>query len=618
MMGKRRLKPGVPAVAVALALCGLLISVGCAKYNTYYNASRAFDSAEKIREERIERGEDPTEPTSQQLGGYQRAVKKSQLVLDDYPGSGLTDDALFLMAKSYNRMNSYRMSVGKFDLLFKNYPATEYLEESYYLQALNYMYIGDMQSSNDYLQNLSTQFPDSRFQSETQRVSANNSFELEQWEEARAGFERYLEVYPDSEYGEEITYRLAVCHWELENYPEAEARLLEVLAKSEAKEEIFDAKLMLSRCLIRMDRADEADAILSDIETEAELYSAQGDVVLAQAANLVRRDKASDAVPLLENIPREWLNPTLSARLNEMLGIIYFQQWRLNDASKLLREAARNPQVLDDPDRVKSYAKALNQYLAAEQRLDSAGEEIVPSLKLVMANSLLLTLGKPRMALENYLDAAAARNDTISSVRGFYGAHLVYRDYLDLPDSAAVMADSIQIRHPDSAHAYLLADDSGERDLYTILVEESGIAAAERNRMNATLEASARVAAVREQEASGMAEAALETPEYAPGVEPGDQTRVPAAAGASAAADSVAALSPSDDLPLTAGSDSLTVPAGEAPAALVPGTALPDSAAAQPDSAAVQPEVQDEPAAKPVEEPEDKQPQKKDWSDLLR
>ena len=180
------------------------------------------------------------------------------------------------------------------------------------------------------------------------------------------------------------------------------------------------------------------------------------------------------------------------------------------------------------------------------------------------------------------------------------------------------MADSIQIRHPDSAHAYLLADDSGERDLYTILVEESGIAAAERNRMNATLEASARVAAVREQEASDMAEAALETPEYSPGVEPGDQTRVPAAAGASAAADSVAALSPSDDLPLTAGSDSLTVPAGEAPAALVPGTALPDSAAAQPDSAAVQPEVRDEPAAKPVEEPEDKQPQKKDWSDLLR
>ena len=598
MTGKRRLKPGVPAVAAALALCALLISVGCAKYNTYYNASRAFDSAEEIREQRIERGEDPTEPTSQQINGYQQAVKKSQIVLDEYPGSGLTDDALFMMAKSYNRMNSYRMSVGKFDLLFKNFPATEYLEESFYLQALNYMYIGDMQSSNDYLQNLSTQFPESRFQSETQRVSANNSFELEQWEEAREGFGQYLELYPDSEYAEEITYRLALCHWELGDYPQAEARLREVLAKSETKQEIFDAKLMLGRCLIRMDRTDEADEILSDIETEAELYTSQGDVVLAQAASLVRRDQASDAAPLLENIPREWLNPTLSARLNEMLGIIYFQQWRLDDASKLLREAARNPQVLDDPDRVKSYAKALNQYLAAEQRLDSAGEEMVPSLKLVMANSLLLTLDKPRMALDNYLDAAAARNDTVSSVRGFYGAHLVYRDYLDLPDSAAVMADSIQIRHPGSAHAYLLADDSGERDLYTILVEQSGIAAAERNRMEATLEASARVAATREQKSAGMADAALDTPDSSSGVEPEVQKQVPSASAiatgdsaATAATDSVAALSPADVQPLAAGSDSLAVPAGEA---LV------------------------EPAEKPAEEPKQKEPKKKDWSDLLR
>ena len=85
---------------------------------------------------------------------YQQAIKKAQKILDEYPGHSLTDDALFLQGKSYQRIASYRMSIRKLDLLFTNFPQTPYLEESIFLQAVNYLMLGDAGRSQDLLDRL--------------------------------------------------------------------------------------------------------------------------------------------------------------------------------------------------------------------------------------------------------------------------------------------------------------------------------------------------------------------------------------------------------------------------------------------------------------------------------
>ena len=155
------------AVAAVLALGG------CAKYNTYFNAKKAFDNAELVRQDAIRKHQDPPKPGGTQKADYETAIHKAQKLLDEYPGHGLTDDALFLQAKAYHRLESYRMSIRKFDLLFTNFPATEFLEESLYLQALNYLLIGSLERSQDYLDKLARQFPDSDFQAETRKVSGS-------------------------------------------------------------------------------------------------------------------------------------------------------------------------------------------------------------------------------------------------------------------------------------------------------------------------------------------------------------------------------------------------------------------------------------------------------------
>ncbi len=140
-----------------LLLLGLLVMpLGCAKYNTFFNAKRSFDRAEAVRDAALDKHLDPPKPAGAQRNDYEEAIRKSQKVLDEYPGHDLTDDALYLQAKAHHRLESYRQSIRKLDLLFVNYPATPYLEEALYIQGLNYLLIGALERSQEYLDKLAS------------------------------------------------------------------------------------------------------------------------------------------------------------------------------------------------------------------------------------------------------------------------------------------------------------------------------------------------------------------------------------------------------------------------------------------------------------------------------
>ena len=193
-------------LAVGLSLA--LLVGGCAKYNTFFNAKRSFDQAEQVRKDAIKNNQDPPVPSGTQRADYENAIKKAQKLIEEYPGHSLTDDALFLQAKSYYRLQSYRMSIRKFDLLFSNFPATDYMEEALYLQSLNYLLLGSAAHSQELLERLAKNYPDSKFRSQTLKVSGDNAFALERWEEAEGFYADYLERFPDAEDWDRVGQKL--------------------------------------------------------------------------------------------------------------------------------------------------------------------------------------------------------------------------------------------------------------------------------------------------------------------------------------------------------------------------------------------------------------------------
>ncbi len=448
-----------------LGLALLLCAGGCARYNTYYNANQAFRQAERQRDDRLKAGQEVAEPTADQKKLYERAIQKSQKILDDYPGHGLTDDALFLMAKSYHRLASYRMSMARFELLFANFPATPFEEEALFYQAINHLQIGDVIGSNAHLERLAANYPSSRFRAEAARVRGENSFSLSDWAAARDAFRDFLARFADAGDADRVGFQLAQCEFQLRDYPAAAERLRAVLTTTERRELAFRARLLLVRVLAHLGEHEAVAPELTRLREEAETYRAEGEVTLAEAENLVLQGQGALAAPLLENMPRQWLSGAVGARAGDLLGRIYLEQWRLDDANTQLREAIKGLPGLEDPEGTRRLHDSLRDYLAAKLALESARPERVPGYKLNQANALLLGLKRPRLALDIYLELAGlADSDSSAAARGLYGAALTYREHLGQPDSASLMLARLQEEFPDSPQAFA-SRTGGEGDL---------------------------------------------------------------------------------------------------------------------------------------------------------
>lgn len=458
---------------VVAVLLSLLLVTGCAKYNTFYNAKRAFDKAEQVREDKIRLGEDVTKPTGNQITEYQNAIRKCQRVLEEYPGHSLTDDALFMMGKAYHRVESYRMSVSKLNLLFQNYPANPFLEEAYFLQAVNYLFIGDGGRSNDYLDLLQASFPESSYQAEALRVSGENAYALEQWENAAVSFSEFLATHPDDERAPRVGLMHARVLWQLHDYAGVADRLEAVLvSESIDKENLFDTRLLLARALARLGRHEEAEDLLNTIEPEGEIYAKQGMVALAKGENAYHAGRPEDALSILSSMPDAWRRGDVLPLGGELQGEIQLAKWELEEASIQFRAAANGQRVCENPDRVRLLNVQLQRYLDMENRLDGARDEQRPAYRLVQANALAFGLERPRLALDIYLEVAATADvDSMSAVRGLFGAAAIFREQLAMPDSAAALEQVLMTDFPDTPQAYVLREGD-EADLYSYLMDK--------------------------------------------------------------------------------------------------------------------------------------------------
>jgi predicted negative regulator of RcsB-dependent stress response len=457
---------------VATALLLALAVGGCAKYNTYYNARKSFDNAERVREDAIRRNQDPPKPSGNQKTDYESAIAKAQKVLDDYPGHSLSDDALFLRAKSYYRLESYRMSIRQFDLLFTNFPATEYLEESLYLQALNYLLIGALDRSQDYLGQLKRAFPDSRYQAEVSRVSGDNAYSMEDWEAAATAYRQYLGLGDSARDGERVALKLAECLWKQAAFSSADSTLAEMLAKVEPGELKFRAELLRGRVLVRTGRFEQAGAILDGLDQPAAFYKAEGELALIRADLLAAGGKVDDAAALLQGMPTEWQTPEVKARAADLLAYRFLERQEYAEALEQFKSALLQKDKLDDPERTRRLNDQLRDYLAADTALADAKGERVPRLKLLQANAMLFGLDRPARAATLYSEAAAdTAVDSLLAARALYGLWIAYGQRLDSPDSAAIAAAQLQERYPDSAQAREVRAEGGGNLVEFLLAE---------------------------------------------------------------------------------------------------------------------------------------------------
>ena len=117
-------KKNLTYLTLLLCLTVFLCQAGCVYYNTFYNAKKAFNEAEKIREK------------NKYINGkggeaqYQRAIEKSLKVIEDSPNTKYYDDALYVIGVSYYNTNEFSSASRRLRELLANYPESPYVKEA--------------------------------------------------------------------------------------------------------------------------------------------------------------------------------------------------------------------------------------------------------------------------------------------------------------------------------------------------------------------------------------------------------------------------------------------------------------------------------------------------------
>ncbi|MFQ6674423.1 MAG: tetratricopeptide repeat protein, partial [Fidelibacterota bacterium] len=87
----------------------------CAYFNTFYNARRYFDEAEKD----VLKTEDRSKLKKKTMDALEKTVEKTTAVLEKYPGSRFWDDALLLRGKAQFYQGEYLKAQGSFERLIR-------------------------------------------------------------------------------------------------------------------------------------------------------------------------------------------------------------------------------------------------------------------------------------------------------------------------------------------------------------------------------------------------------------------------------------------------------------------------------------------------------------------
>jgi len=329
---------------------------------------------------------------------------------------------------------------------------------------------------------------------------------MKEWATAAASYREYLDLDAGVAERDRVGLKLAQCYWELADYYPAAEILQDVSQTTESADLAFQSRLLRARVHVHMADYEIVNLLLKELNDEAEVHKSEGEVALVEAEALMAQGQAEKAAPLLENIPPEWQNPAVKARVAEILGNIYRGRGEWEKAREKFQAALVKKSVLDDVDHVRQLAENLGDFLAAEQSLVDASGPRVARLKLLQANSLLFGFERPLMAASLYVEAAVdtAADPTVAA-RAYYGGYLVYSQHLDQPDSAAICRNLLVEQYPESPQAYVAGTQTAaDVDLYGYLVARREVEQ-EQNYAALTVEELAALADISDVETSGEA-----------------------------------------------------------------------------------------------------------------
>lgn len=322
--------------------------MGCAYFNTFYNAKHYFKRAyHETRKNPLGK------TTAAEKTNYHKAIEKANKLIDMYPKSKYVDDALLLMGKSYYHIEEYLNAHRRLTQLKTSHPKSELIREAD-------LWLAKTDLALERFDEAKEQFESLLNSDVSEKILAEVHFFLGRFYQQQNAFEEAVQAFQESDnIGLEdrkamTMYAIASNYDSLGMYDEAADYYHRVLNADPTQEIRYEAELKYAQMQKKQKRFDEAVRLFEKLLGE-EVYKAHIPELRLEIADcLMRKGDMKDAILAYRDIAQEHKRSKHSAKAYYMLGKIHEEYQndynRALDAFTQVQHENRQSEVSDSAE----------------------------------------------------------------------------------------------------------------------------------------------------------------------------------------------------------------------------------------------------------------------------
>ncbi len=397
----------------------------CAFLNTFYNARQAFGIARRAHRKQTRQYPDSLiAPTGDALSNYDRAIEKSQKVLDVYHRrERWHDNAIYYAGLSYYYKLEMNAAIRQFRRLQEEFPGSEYVPESYLFLARAYLHEERYQKAEETLALIMEKYPQLNRDEEVSLLQARLALRREGKMRAIELLEQVRHSVTSVERRIELSLKMAALYMELKRHDEALNVLVETPRKRREYGLMYRVDHAMLTCYLKLDSL-EAGLELANRMLETKGYQAQeAEVLLGKGDILLARGDVDGAMEIYEKVTDRHEKTPEAGMAWYKLGEIY--HLRKGDEEKarecyekaastaadssVIELASRRAGALGEIDTLRA------QFAELSDTVDSA--RTPASFHVAIGELFWLRLNQPDSAFSRYqaiLDDTAATGDMVA------------------------------------------------------------------------------------------------------------------------------------------------------------------------------------------------------------
>ncbi|MBK7142390.1 MAG: tetratricopeptide repeat protein [bacterium] len=352
----------------ALSLLLLYGLTGCVYYNTFYNAKKEFNTAEKMRKQ---------SGTGSQ-SSYKNAIEKSLKVLEDHPNSKYYDDALYVVGASYYHTQQYSKAERRFRELLANFPESEFARQSMVYLAQSKLKLSDHDAAIELFEEIFAGDYDKSYKADAAMELGLYHAEEKDPERARGFFLSIRDSLGNDQQKLTAQSHLADSYFDQFAFSDALKAYLQILGMKPDKNLKYRALHRSAVCSYRLQRINTGLDYLDELAKDQIYYDSLGAIKLTKATGYEYLGDLSMAEATYEDVISTSDNNNWSTIANYQLGLIYqFDYDDLTTAKEYYDKAVRGNQSLDaGKDAVQRSADiAKLQMIEAKQKANREADE---------------------------------------------------------------------------------------------------------------------------------------------------------------------------------------------------------------------------------------------------